>query len=180
VAIREYKWQADGDKMEMGFFQLRLAETLDDAGWLNPLGEKIMKPTASSSGSAENCNDCLIENSNIGVTGIEIQVRTGASATARAAAHALNEELKSEYFAVGELPWSADALVAFAARPKPDRSYYRTKTIRRNTVAKYAQKFCSSSAARLVCEDRRAVERSGWVASAPAVMPEWARSARAA
>ena len=59
--------------MEMGFFQTRLASTLDDAGWLNPLGEKIMKPTPSSSGSAKTCDDCLIENSNIGVTGILIQ-----------------------------------------------------------------------------------------------------------
>jgi len=117
VAIREYKWQADNDTMEMGFSQLRLATTLDDAGWLNPLGEKIMTSAQSSSGSAKNCNDCLIEDSNIGVTGIVIQVDAGASAKAHAAAHALNKALKSEYFAVGEIPWSADALVSSSQDP---------------------------------------------------------------
>jgi hypothetical protein len=78
-----------------------------------------MQPTPSSSGSGKLCADCLEDNSNVGVTGIAIEVSPNASPHTRNAAHALYKALKAEYLTAGEMPSSSSgSLAQFGQDPK--------------------------------------------------------------
>jgi hypothetical protein len=100
VAIIGANGDTPGEGSEIRFFQIEIADTLDKAGWLNPSGQRIMKPTGPGS---EECNDCLPDTRTRGQggTGMWANIDRHASSDTRKVAEELMKVLTENHLPTG-------------------------------------------------------------------------------
>jgi hypothetical protein len=111
IVLREYARQAHDiyDRVgivDMSFLEEEMATLLDDSGWLNPSGNRIMRPDPNNPGSKQ-CASCFEDPENAFLFGGgSIQIDLAASTKTSNAAHALENALKSEQlsFGLGKAP----------------------------------------------------------------------------
>jgi hypothetical protein len=93
---------------EIPLTQTVIARMLDESKWLNPWGDRIMKPVK---GDGAFCTDCLSAPGNDFVTGMSIEADVNASAETKKAARALSDALTSQH--LNGIGWSNSANVRF-------------------------------------------------------------------
>lgn len=103
VILHEYTRQAHDQYdragiVDMAFFEGEIATLLDNSGWLNPWGSRIMQ--------SGQCTSCFEDPENSFEFGAGIQIDVAASTNTSNAAHALAKALQSAHltFGVGKGP----------------------------------------------------------------------------